>query len=477
MEFFLRPTPDLASSSTRAAVPTASEEKNPGFDLGILFVHGIGEQRQGMTLVRFADSLFDWLYRWLNKTDQLESESNWGSVVTLRDTQLTPPPSDPDVPAHTVLQIQESRRNQLPPPRCWLLAESWWAETFQPPGFKGLASWTLSLVPKLLFLQSGNSLRRTLERGGRVKFHHRWLGGPWSIFTASVMFIASVPLSLFMLSIILFLLAVALLPIPPLRRFITLLGLRLSASLGDSYVLTSSPTSFDSMLEQVRRDLNWLAPQCKAIAVLAHSQGAALAHEVLNKKRPDNLRLFAMLGSGLRRLHSLRCKSEVSSHAWGAIVAVSIGLLGLLLIVLRFTTDIYAQSSTASLVFGELPIYLVQLGTFLGSRTLLRILRSPDEILQVRKDLPLRPDDADLAWVDYYASADPVSNGPTFETSPYIARYLDKELTSRKESVENLERKLRKFGTRRNGRPKKKKNLEAALNRNEVPTSPATTNK
>ena len=68
----------------------------------------------------------------------------------------------------------------------------------------------------------------------------------------------------------------ALLPIAALRTFASAVQRLLTATLGDSYVLVTSPVRTAAILSGLRRDLEWLAPQCDKIAIVAHSQGAAL---------------------------------------------------------------------------------------------------------------------------------------------------------------------------------------------------------
>jgi hypothetical protein len=41
------------------------------------------------------------------------------------------------------------------------------------------------------------------------------------------------------------------------------------------------------------------------VVVVAHSQGAAIAHEVLRTPEPANVRLFVSFGSGLAKLEEL----------------------------------------------------------------------------------------------------------------------------------------------------------------------------
>ena len=54
--------------------PAGERGESKEFDLGILFVHGIGDQRRGGTLVAFVDPLYRCLHRWLTEDDRLERE-------------------------------------------------------------------------------------------------------------------------------------------------------------------------------------------------------------------------------------------------------------------------------------------------------------------------------------------------------------------------------------------------------------------
>ena len=55
------------------------------------------------------------------------------------------------------------------------------------------------------------------------------------------------------------------------------------------------------MRSQVAHDLSWLQDHCTKVAVVGHSQGAAIAHQVLRDGgyRPASLRAFITLGQGI----------------------------------------------------------------------------------------------------------------------------------------------------------------------------------
>lgn len=43
----------------------AGSPSSPQYQLGVLFVHGIGDQQQGSTLLRWGGAVVNWLDRWL----------------------------------------------------------------------------------------------------------------------------------------------------------------------------------------------------------------------------------------------------------------------------------------------------------------------------------------------------------------------------------------------------------------------------
>jgi hypothetical protein len=85
---------------------------------------------------------------------------------------------------------------------------------------------------------------------------------------------ASVLLSLVLLALAL----VEKLPIPRIDTAVRWVAVRISAVLGDSYMLAHCPVQFAAMRTQVARDLRWLQGRCEKVAVVAHSQGAAIVH-------------------------------------------------------------------------------------------------------------------------------------------------------------------------------------------------------
>ena len=108
-------------------------------DLGILFVHGIGDQPEGTTLLAFGEPLIQWLNRWLRR-----EATNPGLGVSVVKTSLTPSKLHQQLPPHAELQVE------LPPgagatAQSWLIAESWWSGEVKAPAFGKLAGWMMTV--------------------------------------------------------------------------------------------------------------------------------------------------------------------------------------------------------------------------------------------------------------------------------------------------------------------------------------------
>ena len=112
-------------------------------------------------------------------------------------------------------------------------------------------------------------------------------------------------------------------PIPWVRQVAVAVQRLVSTSVGDSFVLLSSPARGHAIITRVERDLRWLASRCRRIAVVGHPwQGAAIAHWTLHRVRHDQHKLAKLVtfGSGqtkLADLEALRDEAEQKpSAAW-----------------------------------------------------------------------------------------------------------------------------------------------------------------
>ena len=83
--------------------PHAGSESRK-YQLGILFVHGIGEQPEGETLLRFGQPLVTWLHQWLAR----DAEPNARGSVEVVQAVLAPSKLQGDVPPHAEVHFDAS---------------------------------------------------------------------------------------------------------------------------------------------------------------------------------------------------------------------------------------------------------------------------------------------------------------------------------------------------------------------------------
>ena len=194
-------------------------------------------------------------------------------------------------------------------------------------------------------------------------------------------------------------LVLAAIPVASVRRAAGTVQRLLSASVGDSYALLASPIRKQAILEQIDRALDWLTERCDTVAVVAHSQGAAVTELVLTSPTRSRVRSVVALGSGqtkLRDLEALRRTAAahevwlapvglavVSSAIWSALEGLATGGVAS-----AWGMAVYALIGVALLVLGLRAAWPVA-GDALASGA-----------------LPVQD------WLDLYASHDPVANGP-----------------------------------------------------------------
>ncbi|HET9358380.1 MAG TPA: hypothetical protein VFO58_01460 [Vicinamibacterales bacterium] len=342
--------------------------------LGVLFVHGIGEQPRGDTLLTFSEPLIRCVRGWMEGRDI-------GSADVV-ESKLSASQLGSEEPAHAVLEIAVRDRS----PEKWLLAESWWADEFSRPPFMKLAAWLLTIGPWAI-----------------ISHASRWLGDaprgqvPYQLLKV----VLAVPLSMLMQIVVALLAVVAWLPIPVVRRAVSGFLLRVTGTLGDSYVLLEDPVQKAAAIGAVRHNVRWLADRCDDVAVVAHSQGAAIARLALAERRHPKVCVLVTFGSGVAKLTELGSMStETRARSVRTILWVSLVAIALLPRALSLTTDDDARSILWTLyLFLPLAMMVAALTVVWGN-----IKAWPERAAE----LSLSP----LDWIDYWATADPVPNGP-----------------------------------------------------------------
>ena len=398
-------------------------EDRPEF--GVLIVAGFAEQRPGTTITSFAGALYRWLFRW-NARAHLRSP--WWP--TLSDTELSGCSDADGGPAHATLAVPVRLSTGEEREARWLLAESSWAGVFTPPRFLGVARWIWKVSTCLLVLQFVIPMRRHWQRAKRVEksWHRRLADQIMALCYLCLMAVAataSVLLSLLLLTLA----VVEKLPIPRIDIAVRWVAVKISAVLGDSYMLAHCPVQFAAMCTQVARDLRWLQDRCEKIAVVAHSQGAAIAHQVLKESSKkddgekdaanhrDNVQAFITIGQGISKLHLL-WRMDWNPHAYRAawwsrlLVTTGMFLAGLpaLAVIVRHWSSATIVKALVSLPVNVLlpcaGFVSIAIGVYAAMHAVCGDLA---------EDLALP--EAGFWWSDYYASADPVSNGPLISGS------------------------------------------------------------
>ena len=460
----------------------------PSFDVGLLFVHGIGFQNRAETLVQWGEPLQAWLRQWISKslppkgeesvqiTNGEESAKITNGSVQITKAYLPQNSSDSPCPAHAHLKITVSLPDGSTKETVWLLAESWWAESLATPSYSDVVRWAILVLPWTLASHFIGQLRQAseaLSKAPSFSWQLLWRFGAF-ISAAFRFFLAVLIFPALVIFIVLFL-VVGMIPIPAVRSFMEKIQRTLTGSVGDSLVLLKSPIQKASILNQVGKDLGWVSPQCHRVAIVAHSQGAAIAHEALRRETPENTRLFITFGSGLQKLWELRTLLQSSGKTWKPWLVFA-GLIGLL-----FAT--FFSLKPFIVFFGGIFIFTLVLGLYLGFvgkikkliKTNLGLKEKLERyrglidntltgvgmfifflsvgafgyfqdkyfpwdpswlfyltngsivlfiigITSLWKKFPKNLSEFKLApsvrWVDFFASADPVPNGPLFQSSP-----------------------------------------------------------
>lgn len=268
-------------------------------DVGVLFVHGIGEQAKGQTLARFADPVLKLILSWAVAGTETTAELTGGSTSSSAN-------ADPAAATLTVTHAGSSKRIEF--------AESWWAASFAPGGYTRTAFWGIRFVWRVINrLRAGSRAASAFTRASlldAVQSTSLLSAGisVWGAFGG--LFIA---ISVGVIGVDLLLLAgvttaaaglVALFVmrlLPGQGERAARLQLRVANSLGDAQVFLNSPSTAQAMISQVTADLAWLQNRCDRLVVIAHSQGTVVAHSALTSSNcpPLHVAAFCTAGSAL----------------------------------------------------------------------------------------------------------------------------------------------------------------------------------
>lgn len=358
--------------------------------LGILFVHGVGEQRRGQVLTSFGDPLIRTLEAWVEGRAR-------GKIRAVKGV-LSPAPSGFE-PLHAVVSvdycIEKHDNEEARPTALWLLTESWWAGDFQHPPFAKLAGWLLTTGAWAILIHAA-----------RPAFQHPRTGG--RIALAVIRTLLAIPLAWLLQVAVILVSLLAWLPFPKFRMLLSNLLLQLSGTLGDSYVFLESPVQRAAAIETTRRSLAWVAERSTKVVVIAHSQGAMIATEVLKtieRESPTSrkVELCVTFGGATSKLAELEATARTESARF-----VRVALLFALYCLITFPRALQTAGDSDGLLwtmYGAAPVMMLAVAV-------VEAWRACGKAVHDSATATLKP----VRWLDFYASKDPVSNGPLRET-------------------------------------------------------------
>ena len=414
--------PELGPALREAARSRRLRKRLP-YDLGILLVHGIGEQQRGDTLTEAGDQILEWLARRAQATgSDAKVELNLMDVV---DRQAS---TDAIASAHAVIRVTPPVKNRKP--AYWVMSESFWADVFRPATFSELASWGIFIGPWAFAAQARATFLR-METGAELPTWLRPALLPIVWAVAGVMFVVGAFVGLAVTVLALALVVLALTNLPFLAGFARGAQRTLANGVGDAYVLTRSPIRFGAMSSQVGADLEALAKVSRAVVVIAHSQGTAVAWHAIKHGLTDrpskrtavarHLKLFLTYGQAVRKLTFMKMVGEDSQARNGmlAFVGAGAGLLALVEFLmaapweLMVITVALALAAEAILMWRVMPVW---------KESQRKIEGAWDEVHAAAPR---------LEWLDLWASADPVPGGPLeLDRAPAIRTFKIRNLAS-----------------------------------------------
>ncbi|MEX2137385.1 MAG: hypothetical protein WEB29_10630 [Chloroflexota bacterium] len=402
------------------------------YAVGILFVHGMGEQVQGDSVTDMGDALTEWLRKWLAPVEK--------SVFKIRDATLRSGGQvlggEPDHPiggqAHVSVTIGDETKTP-PAKQKWRLAESWWATTFRQATFFELVTWAFSAGPWLIASQrAGLENRFRSAAPPNPGLLRRVLNAIAAFFITLVAAIVASAVTPVLLALLIF----SLIPIPALTDLVRAIAKNLTGSFGDLLILVRSPVRFAAMAEQVRTDIVEMDRLCDRVIVLAHSQGSAVSWHAIRRnaeRDPDKrarIDLFLSFGQAFRKLKSLYLVQTAPGRRKLTFFGLAT-LTTVLLVVAGYNgAGVLAEVITSKFDLGEIVSHAqtplawfggALLGVLVVQVLLVRMARRNDrageeeiqgEIKAVQKAMP------GFRWLDLWASADPAPNGQLLDKLP-----------------------------------------------------------
>jgi hypothetical protein len=413
------------------------------YELGILFIHGMGEQASGDTITQMGDALTEWLRKWLGN-DRFKLQN-----ATLRSREGTAAGTASPTNSGRANATVVLHRTSDPPDdgQAWLLAESWWADAFRPASFGELAWWAIGVGPWLIAGQlAGLEDRLFGSSRGLLRLVD------WIVFV--LLFLIAALVAAVIAPFVVVLLVLSLVPIPFIGGFAQALARNLAGSFGDLLIFVRSPVRFAAMGERVRQDIEWIDSLCERSMVVAHSQGTAVAWHAIRRTaqadhgKPEDARtklaMFLTFGQAFRKLKALhRLHTRVGRERQlefallaflSTVLLLAMGIAGyyafVALIAAQGVVGDLGSNAWLAIAVAAIALAFVGVAQWRLSTIAARNDDKAQELIlgdlaEVKAELP------GFGWLDLWASADPAPNGPLFVPPvPGVASYRIRNMAS-----------------------------------------------
>jgi hypothetical protein len=308
---------EVEAMSLKLPIPGKPDEGTP--HVGIVFVHGIGFQRPGETLLDWSGGIETALVGWRTRVSQgdiSKAQRNWPrDLVESSDVDLSGTRR-----SYVTLRIPGVSTIADAGPQRWTFTEAFWAAKVESVSLRLVVDWTgregvtWRVVEGVLKKNAPKAFKPYVELAGKF-----WLGLFVSALTSAVLLGYIVLRSL-----------LALIPIQAVQDFVTFgKGERfLVGWWGDARTLVRDPVQSGTVRKSLDDAIGYLRREhgCKRIVLLAHSGGTIVAYMTLSdpelSARADLLITHGQAISLGRRLEDLERDSDVSAQVQPSVTRI-----------------------------------------------------------------------------------------------------------------------------------------------------------
>lgn len=244
--------------------------------VGVVFVHGIGSQLAGETLLSWARPLIRLVGRW---GESLDPPAPYDPVLrtSIDFSGVTLPSLELSVPAAGGRAAQT-----------WVLTEAWWATRVQPPPLSVMLDW-------LVLHQARRVLMGILRGLGRAKLF------PYDLIEKLLLPLFVVPLSILFALLFVVFRVVQVVPIKAVREFVAVRAAEsfLVDWFGDVRILLTDRAQAANIRAGLARSIRALRRAgCGRIVVVGHSGGTIVSYTTLVDPAHDELPVDRLITHG-----------------------------------------------------------------------------------------------------------------------------------------------------------------------------------